>query len=224
LRRVLAQYAEGRTPAQIIAGPAGRPVLHPASSLQFNLSHSGARRLAGVTRRGRLGVDLERIRPLPRFAALTRRVCTASEQTWLAGRPARLAAAGFFRLWTRKEALLKGIGVGLTVAPGLVEVLDDCVRVDGRRWLLRDLTVPRGYRCCVAVAIPRAGWSPRFRIRGWTARTRRSYAVHQGGGAIPPVTVARMLGGNAARPQQSGTASAGAPWPAPCVIGPAPCP
>jgi 4'-phosphopantetheinyl transferase len=169
LRRVLAHYPDGGAPARVVAGAMGRPRLHPPSLLQLSLSHSGVLRLAGLTRLGRIGVDLERIRPLPRFATLAQRVCTASEQAWLASRPPRRAAAGFFRLWTRKEALLKGIGAGLTLQLSSVEVLEDRVRLDGGWWTLCDMAGLRGYRGCVAVELPRAGWSPRFRIRGRAA-------------------------------------------------------
>lgn len=97
---------------EIISEPLGRPRL-ATSSLSFNLAHSGAMALIGVHGSGQIGVDLERIRPVPEMRAIVRNHFTSSEaDEWRsAGSEERHAA--FLGTWTRKEAVAKAVGLGV---------------------------------------------------------------------------------------------------------------
>jgi 4'-phosphopantetheinyl transferase len=100
----------------------GKPELESAAGLHFNLGHSNGWALIGVRRAGPIGVDIERYSPLPDLEGLaSSHLSTAEQSEWcaLAG-PARSTA--FFRAWTRKEACLKALGTGLSIAPHLVDV------------------------------------------------------------------------------------------------------
>ncbi|MGC4878486.1 4'-phosphopantetheinyl transferase family protein [Micromonospora sp. DT43] len=61
---------------------------------------------------GPVGVDVERVRPLPALA-LARRWFPPAESSWLAARPEVGHAVDFLGLWTAKEAVGKALGVGL---------------------------------------------------------------------------------------------------------------
>ncbi|MFG1649772.1 4'-phosphopantetheinyl transferase family protein [Micromonospora sp. NPDC049275] len=61
---------------------------------------------------GPVGVDVERVRPLPALA-LARRWFPPAESSWLAARPEVGHAVDFLRLWTAKEAAGKALGLGL---------------------------------------------------------------------------------------------------------------
>ncbi len=100
----------------------GKPALSTAGGLQFNLSHCRDRVLIGLTRRLPIGVDLERIRPLPNRYALATHCCSADELNWLAGRSASDQDRDFFRIWTAKEAVLKTLGTGLARPPEQVTI------------------------------------------------------------------------------------------------------
>ena len=67
-----------------------------------------------------VGVDVERLREMPGAAGLVERYFSAPERRQFAELPAEVRAMGFFRGWTCKEAVLKGIGCG-------VRELDRCV-------------------------------------------------------------------------------------------------
>lgn len=98
------------------AGPRGKPLLEGGPS--FNLAHSGDHLVLALATGGKLGVDAEESRPLPDLEALARRVFTKSEQEEIrALPPGPERAAAFLRGWTRKEALLKAMGVGLAFPP-----------------------------------------------------------------------------------------------------------
>lgn len=100
----------------------GKPELESAAGLHFNLSHSHGWALIGLRRAGPIGVDIERYSPLPDQEELAASHLSRAEQgEWRAlADPAR--STGFFRAWTRKEACLKALGTGLSIAPHLVDV------------------------------------------------------------------------------------------------------
>ncbi len=82
LRSVLAAVIEvALAEVRLQYGEHGKPALAepPAAGLAFNLSHSGDLAAAALTRKGRVGIDIETLRPLSDAARLARRIMTASE-------------------------------------------------------------------------------------------------------------------------------------------------
>lgn len=72
---------------------------------EFSLTHAGD--LVGVAvHAGPVGLDVERVRALPDLAGVAAHACSPAESV--------TDADAFFRLWTRKEALLKTTGRGLS--------------------------------------------------------------------------------------------------------------
>ncbi|CAM5330778.1 hypothetical protein STANM309S_02549 [Streptomyces tanashiensis] len=65
-------------------------------------------------------------------------------------RPA-LRPAAFARVWTRKEAYLKGIGTGLGADPSADYVGSGPVPTAPAGWLLADVVVPDGHHAAVAL-------------------------------------------------------------------------
>ncbi|MFI6255590.1 4'-phosphopantetheinyl transferase family protein [Micromonospora zamorensis] len=99
-------------------GPGGRPLVRasddPAGScgLPVSVSRTAGLVVVAARRAGAIGVDVERVRPLPALA-LARRWFPPAELTWLADRPEAGRAVDFLRLWTAKEAVGKALGQGL---------------------------------------------------------------------------------------------------------------
>jgi 4'-phosphopantetheinyl transferase len=88
-----------------------RPNLRP--DLRFNLSHTRGAALIGVAIGRELGVDIEWQRPMEDLDAMAAAVMSPEELVqWLAVAPTERIPA-FYHLWTRKEAYLKAIGLGL---------------------------------------------------------------------------------------------------------------
>ena len=88
----------------------GKPRVVPPD-LQFSLSHSGGMALLAVAADSVVGVDVEQIRPIAEDVA--ERFFSPEEQSALRGLPDADWLGGFYRCWTRKEAVLKADGVGL---------------------------------------------------------------------------------------------------------------
>jgi len=95
--------------------PQGKPVLaHPATDVQFNLSHSRDVILLAVTHRRAVGVDVEYLRPMRDMDKFAARFFSENEREWLASVPPGEKTRVFFEVWTRKEAYLKACGDGIT--------------------------------------------------------------------------------------------------------------
>lgn len=140
----------------------GKPILTGKvnGQLGFNLSHSGDLALIAIGPQLAIGVDIEPIAP-PR-PGVPERFFSVTENEALAALSGPAQAAGFTRLWTRKEALVKAIGLGLRVP---LDAFDCPVEQAARTHLtgcrfdpslvtracLLDCPVPEGWTACVAV-------------------------------------------------------------------------
>lgn len=140
-----------REPCPGCGDPHGRPaVAYPSPPLHFSLAHSQGMAAVGVAATP-LGIDVER---LPHEETVE--VCTPALHP---DERAELAAADpagrrllFGRLWTRKEAYLKGIGTGLSRLPAQDYLgAEPAGRPPG--WTILDL--PAGPRHQAAVAVRR---------------------------------------------------------------------
>lgn len=116
----------------------------------FSLSHAGDVVGVAVFDGGAVGLDVEQMRPMTDLAAMAHHV----------GAPAEPQA--FFRAWTRKEALLKATGAGLSSPMDGIVLGDDGVvswtgdgAPDGPVWL-RDLCASDGSPAAVAGLGPTA--------------------------------------------------------------------
>lgn len=118
LRTLLGHYRDS-PPAQLAfdTGPHGKPALRPASGgarIQFNLSRSDGIGVAAIGLEEELGIDVERIRPIDDAPAIAERMFTSEERQALRAVAPGLFAETFFRYWTRKEAIVKSLGWGLS--------------------------------------------------------------------------------------------------------------
>ena len=112
LRAILSQYVEAQ-PEQIaiIYGRNGKPEL-ANSEISFNLAHSGGLMVIAIALEPTLGIDVEQVRPLPERDAMVRQFFSQTEQQEFFSVPEPERDGIFFRLWTRKEAVLKATGTG----------------------------------------------------------------------------------------------------------------
>ncbi|MFC9272887.1 4'-phosphopantetheinyl transferase family protein [Streptomyces zhihengii] len=138
----------GRAPCPCCGEPHGRPVL-PDGRLHFSLSHCEGLSLIAVAGTP-VGVDIERV-PAPHTVAEAAEVLHPAEAAELAALAPGLRPAAFARVWTRKEAYLKGLGVGLGADPAADYVGSGALPAAPAGWLLADVTVPDGHHAAVAL-------------------------------------------------------------------------
>ena len=129
--------------------------------LFFNLSHSHELAAVAVSASFEVGLDIERLRPADLAGVVS--MFSQGEQAALKTLPASYA----FDVWTRKEAYMKAIGVGLTLPLDSFEVSvgpDKPVRLvkaagapeEAARWQMLPLVPADGY--VGAVAARALGW------------------------------------------------------------------
>lgn len=122
LRHLLAQRTGVAAPTlRFAAGSHDKPRLDLPGAPAFNMSHSGRWALIGIGGQLPLGVDIEAPREMDDLMALAERNFTATECRELLAVPQTGRLRAFLRCWTRKEAVLKAVGSGLSIEPGLFE-------------------------------------------------------------------------------------------------------
>ncbi|MGW1764594.1 4'-phosphopantetheinyl transferase family protein [Streptomyces sp. NPDC002073] len=138
-------------------GPHGRPALAPggpgggpADRLHFSLSHSEDVALlafSGVP----VGVDIEAT-PGPAVVADLLHTLHPRETAELLALPGPDRPAALARIWSRKEAYLKGTGTGLGF--GVVDPYVGSAMTPARTpgWILSDVPAPAGFTAALAVS------------------------------------------------------------------------
>jgi 4'-phosphopantetheinyl transferase len=123
MRRILGGYL-GTKPHEVplTFNRFGKPMLEPAHALAFSMSHSSDLGLLAVGSVAQVGVDIEQIAHRRGLRELADAMCTAKERRALDEIADAQFERAFLAIWTKKEALLKAIGVGLALDPALVHV------------------------------------------------------------------------------------------------------
>ena len=126
----------------------------------FNISHSNHAVLYGFTLGRRIGVDIEFVKPIPDIEAIAEKFFSRKERTELMTLPEDLRRDAFYHCWTRKEAVIKASGEGLSMPldsfrvsllPG--EAARLITSTDNRNWTLQDLSPADGYAGTAAAPV-----------------------------------------------------------------------
>ncbi len=180
-REVLSRH-EPRVPPRewrFVRGESGRPSLAPpfdASGLNFNLAHTPGLVVMAVGRVARIGIDVEAVDkavPMP----VARRYFSAREVAALHALAPEDQPRRFLRLWTLKEAYLKGMGEGL--AGGLDSMsfsfdgeagvaFERASDPQAHRWVFREFTT-RGFQLALAFLDPAAEGPPAIHLHEYLA-------------------------------------------------------
>lgn len=169
LREVLARYLK-TSPGQVpLEAALHQPPRLDAgdinADLRFSLSSSGDRSAVALAWRRPVGVDIEQVSADVEVSAVAETVFSEQERRTLAAAPEQRKRAVFFRIWTRKEAYVKALGIGLMHDLGAFDVIrpdqttpddDQTLVVDrktergGPPWLVRDVRGLAGFSlaCC----------------------------------------------------------------------------
>ncbi len=157
LRRILGIYLN-ITPVQIgfQYNKHGKPALAEVhrSSLCFNLSHSGYWGVLAILKAAAVGADIELVDLDLDYIQVGANYFKHREQQCLEQYPIERQRRGFYRLWTRKEALMKMYGTGFQPSE----------RAEYPVNFLHNFPIAPGYLSAVAmdaevVAIQRFGFS-----------------------------------------------------------------
>jgi 4'-phosphopantetheinyl transferase len=162
LRVILGDYlAVAPDVVPIESTPLGKPFLNgEATDLRFNVAHSDDLALYAITRRREIGVDVERERPDVEWRDLAQRFFAPEEVVALTALDTADQRPGFYRCWTRKEAYVKALGLGMQVPldgfavtvtgpAALIHTVHDPAQFS--RWVLRELAVDPEFAAALAI-------------------------------------------------------------------------
>jgi 4'-phosphopantetheinyl transferase len=112
-RHLLAAYVGGR-PSDISFGVVamGKPTLsHPNDiGLTFNTTHSGNLVIIAITANRDVGVDVEKVKPIPRALQVAKRCFSSVEYEMLADLPGNELDRAFLSIWVKREGTAKARG------------------------------------------------------------------------------------------------------------------
>jgi 4'-phosphopantetheinyl transferase len=162
---ILARYT-GEAPERIrfVREPNGKPKLERGRlDVRFSISRTEGTMVLAVALGIEVGVDVELIREGP-WRALPAHALSRREQADLAACRPETRVSALLTYWTRKEAILKAAGVGLSIEPQRIEVTAPWAEAaltalplalaPVNRWTLLDLPLPG---CAAALAAEAPG-------------------------------------------------------------------
>ena len=163
--RLMASRCLKRRPSEVVFtyGAHGKPALAD-SNVCFNYSASGDLAMMAFCIGSDVGIDVEEVRAIDQPLDIAARYFHPLEVRELAGTSAAERNVAFLRLWTCKEAVVKAVGLGLSLALDsfcLTGVLSGNARLAdlpggtvGAEWEVRDLSLPRDYIAALAYRRP----------------------------------------------------------------------
>ena len=117
-KRVLATSL-GRIPSQInlLYNQHGKPFIddkYKDYTIEFNASHSGLYGLIAITLNNKVGVDIQKIKPVIDIKALSNRFFSDEERNELMKLAKNMQQDAFYLGWVRKESFIKAVGTGVS--------------------------------------------------------------------------------------------------------------
>jgi 4'-phosphopantetheinyl transferase len=169
LRRILSAYLElAPDELKFEYNQYGKPFLSPdrgGSKLDFSLSHSNGMALYVVARGRRVGIDIEFAQEDFATLEIAERFFSKEEIESLKAVPITRRTDAFFNCWSRKEAYIKAIGMGVSypldgftvsvdpgTTPALLRVASDAS--EAARWKMYELEVSNRHAAALIVENP----------------------------------------------------------------------
>lgn len=118
--------------------------------VDFNISHSGELISCAFSKTCVVGLDIEEIKP--NSISDFKIVFTPAEIQRIRG--ARVPILMFYRLWTQKEAVMKGDGRGFYLSPQKILLNEDIAFAEQESWHLYPLRMNAAYAAHLAVKTP----------------------------------------------------------------------
>ena len=144
-------------------GKFGKPYINNvgAENINFNISYSNNLLLVVISCENKVGIDVEYMREINEMDQIVEAFFTDNEKMFFREVPEDEKISIFFRLWTRKEAFLKGLGTGILKPLDEIEVVSsgktkfvlglgtEIIKIGS--WYIKDLKVKKGYSAALAL-------------------------------------------------------------------------
>ncbi|AFH50190.1 Phosphopantetheinyl transferase [Ignavibacterium album JCM 16511] len=161
-RRILSEYT-GKRPEELSfkKNNSGKPLIDipEYDHLKFNYSHSGEMIIYAISKDSEIGVDIELVKEIPDMNALVENYFSKEEIQVFKNMDNRNDQTNlFYKIWTRKEALVKASGKGISDDLSQINIITDKPDFNNpqkffyreKHWILSGLSVPENYIATVA--------------------------------------------------------------------------
>ena len=148
---------------EMVMGPHGRPAFRDPLLPEFSISHSGDWLAIALCAAGPLGVDIEMGQRRRQILPLACRFYAQSEYEWLLALPEAEQEPAFYRLWSRKEAVLKAYGAGIAAGLDKVRFVPEAAwlldnQLDEQDYQVQDWPIGQGWLSLAAPTLAVNGW------------------------------------------------------------------
>lgn len=125
-----------------------RPYLD--GQVDFNISHSGNYVICAISNSGRLGVDIEEVKPIgfDNFEAVM------NLRQWQEIKAAEDPIREFYEYWTIKESIIKADGRGVNIPLKELNWQNGIAVCDDKTWNIQSISINEGYASHLATAKP----------------------------------------------------------------------
>ena len=129
----------------------GRPYIENTKYfIDFNISHSKNMVACIVSKSCIVGIDVEKMKTIDIYNFKDH----FSKKEWILLEEEQNPLTLFYKLWTRKEAILKANGFGLSFLLSKIEVLEDYVYFNKEIWYFNTLSLKSDYYTCFVTNKP----------------------------------------------------------------------
>jgi 4'-phosphopantetheinyl transferase len=105
--------------------------------IDFNISHSGDYIICAINQHGKIGIDIEEIKDI----LVEEFKDNFSTKEWVDIITSKNKLFTFYSYWTKKEAFLKAIGVGLNIPLNEAEVHDNKIVWNDTNWFFHEVKI-----------------------------------------------------------------------------------
>jgi len=109
-------------------------------AIDFNISHAGGSVICAISLSNKIGIDVEEIKKIE----LEDFTNNFSDKEWQEIKKDN-SYDGFYKFWTRKEAFLKAIGMGLNIPLKETEVINNKIIWENKEWFIHEIKLGEGY-------------------------------------------------------------------------------
>ncbi|HVG13621.1 MAG TPA: 4'-phosphopantetheinyl transferase superfamily protein [Chitinophagaceae bacterium] len=119
--------------------------------LDFNISHAGEYIICALSKTNKVGVDIEHVIKVP----VEDYESNFTDDEWEIIFSADDMLYSFFEHWTKKEAFLKAIGMGLNTPLHEIETKTGKIHWEEKDWFLHKVNIEDGYISYLSCDVPK---------------------------------------------------------------------
>lgn len=128
----------------------GRPYFNTIRNFDFNISHSENMVVCAITDKGKIGIDIEKRKSIDIIDFEDQ----FSGTEWKHIKDEKFPYYTFFDCWTKKEAILKADGRGMTLSLQLIDTIGSGrVTIDNDSWFFQKIDTFKNYTCSIASSV-----------------------------------------------------------------------